>query len=80
MLTKRTYFELLCDFQVQDVLSTRNCRARHLIYTRPESEGAASEAAIKKAREQGWQVTSKGAHQGFTTRCPEHRTGKAKPA
>lgn len=86
MFTKRTYFLAHCDFVeerppqdfVNDGLLVRpyRCREQLTIYTPPESEGAASEYAMREIRGGGWAAFSLGRARGFVTFCPQHKNSE----
>lgn len=50
-----------------------NCSEALSFSVPPESEGAASEWAIRHARFLGWQIRSLGNRKGHNAYCPEHR-------
>jgi nitrogen fixation protein len=72
MLTKRSYFLLLCDH----IESGRRCDASLTVYIPPECEQGASIFVRREAGYDGWQCIGRGHRNSYRTLCRDHNEPK----
>lgn len=69
MIIKASYFIVRCDYTEE----RGRCEAHFSIYVPPESEGAASEYAMREISAEGWKRVSRGRRNFALVFCPEHK-------